>query len=64
MCTLREVTFSHVLSENYISNKVSYNEVLKDWYLSPDMKRIKGVEMYKIYSMHWTVKKRVLIFDP
>jgi len=43
---------------------VCYSEVLKDWYLSLDMKRIKGDEMYKTYSMNWTVEKRVLIFDP
>jgi len=64
MGKLRKVTFSHVLSENYSSNKFCYNEVLKDCYLSLDMKRIKGDEICRTYSMNWTVEKRVLIFDP
>jgi hypothetical protein len=63
MGKLRKVAFSYVLSENYASN-ICYNEVLKDWYLSPDVKRIKGDEMYKTYSMNLTVEKRVLVFDP
>jgi len=61
MGKLRKVTFGHMLPENYTSNKVCYTEVLKDWYLSLDMKRIKRGEMYKAYRMNWTVEKHVLI---
>jgi len=48
MGKLRKVTFGHMLSENYTSNKVCYAEVLKDWYLSLDMKRIKGGECTRL----------------